>query len=341
MATSDAALLRPRAVGASVIGLPAMALEPVTDRGGRRRTKTIAPDEVEAFIAQRLAPGRSICIGGLFKQGRPMALVRALIRTGIGELRVFSSPGSGYDVDLLIAAGAVAETFLPAVTLEHRLCPNFRMGVEGGRITAHAVDALTIVGGLMAGAHGVPYQPVAALNGSDVIRRNPLIAETRSPFGDEALYAVRAIRPDLALLHAQEADEFGNIRHLATMTYADQLIARAAKSVIVSVDRLVKPDAITREPKLTSIAGIYVDAVIEMPFGAHPTASFPHYAMDEDFIDQFADLSDEVRQGRAAPDRLSGYLDRHVREPRDIFDYIDTVGGYRRLSALEREARFV
>src|SRR3569833_493910 len=90
-ATSGGALLRRPAVDARLIGRPAMALEPVTDRGGHRRTKTIDPDEVEAFLAERLAPGGSICIGGLFKQGRPTALVRALMRTGIGELRVFSS----------------------------------------------------------------------------------------------------------------------------------------------------------------------------------------------------------------------------------------------------------
>lgn len=315
--------------------------EAAKDGKPERRRKTIAPDDIGRFMSSRLSPGGSICVGGLFKQGRPTALVRELIRTGIGELHVYSSPGSGYDVDLLIAAGAVAETFLPAVTLEHRLCPNFRMAAETGRIKAHAVDALSIVGGLMAAAHGVPYQPVEAWHGSDVIKLNPLIAPTTSPFGGEPLYAVKAIRPDLALLHAQEADEFGNIRHLSTMTYADNLIARAAKAVIVSVDRLVKPEVVTQQPKLTSIAGIYVTAVVELPFGAHPTASFPLYAMDEPFIDEFADLSDGVRQGRSSADDLAAYVDRHIREPRDIFDYIDAIGGYRRLAGLEREARFV
>lgn len=308
-----------------------------------RRSKAVAPEAVAGFIAEALQPGGSVCIGGLFKQGRPTALVRELVRTGIGELRLFSSPGSGYDVDLLIAAGAVAETFLPAVTLENRLCPNFRRAAETGRITAHAVDALTIVGGLMAAAHGVPFQPVAAWHGSDVIARNPMIAELSSPFGetDGPLYAVRAIAPDLALLHAQEGDDQGNVRHLATMTYADNLIARAAKKVIISVDRLLPTEAIIREPKATTIAGIYVDAIVELPFGAHPTASFPLYAMDELFIDEFADLSDAVRQGRSGEEAIDAYLERFVRAPRDVFDYIDAAGGYRRLAPLEREARFV
>ena len=305
-----------------------------------RRKKAIAPAEIGAFLAAHLCPGGSLCIGGLFKQGRPVALVREVIRAGIGELKLFSSPGSGYDVDLLVAAGLVAETFLPAVTLENRLCPSFRMAAERGEIVAHAVDALTIVGGLLAAAHGVPFQPVAAWHGSDVIARNPLIAPIVSPFDGEALHAVRAIAPDLALLHAQEADEYGNVRHLSTMTYADALIARAAKAVLVSVDRIVPAETVTADPKGTTVPCIYVDAVVELPFGAHPTASFPHYAMDESFIDAFADLGDAVRQGRAERATIDAYLDRHAREPRDIFAYIEAVGGQRRLAPLEREARF-
>lgn len=310
-------------------------------RPGPRRKKVIGQEDVIPFLRGALGPDREVCIGGLFKQNRPVALVRELIRSGMGGLRLFSSPGSGYDVDLLIAAGMVAECFLPAVTLEDRLCPNFRRAVEQGLVRAHAVDALAIVGGLMAGAHGLPFHPVAAWRGSDVVALNPLAVEMRSPFGGEPLHAVKALRPDLVLLHAQEADEYGNVRHLTTMTYADNLMARAGRKVLVSVDRLVKPDVVTGSPRETTVPCIYVDAVVEIPFGAHPTASFPHYGMDEAFIGDFADLSDAVRRDPSAQPRLDEYIDTYLRRPRDIFEYIDAVGGYRRLAALEREARFV
>lgn len=306
-----------------------------------RRKKTITPDKIGSFVASSLTIGGSLCIGGLFKQGRPVALIREVIRSGIGALKLFSSPGSGFDVDLMIAAGLVAEAFLPAVTLENRLCPNFRMAVETGRLKAHAIDALTVVGGLMAAAHGVPFQPITAWHGSDVVKINPLAVATTSPIDGTALYAVPAIHPDLVLLHAQEADEYGNVRHLSTMTYADALMARAGKKVLVSVDRLVRSDVVTAHPRETTIPSIYVDAVVELPFGAHPTASFPIYAMDEDFIEAFADLGDEVRRGAAKPQALAEYLERYVHAPADIFDYLDAVGGCRRLAALEHEARFV
>lgn len=317
-----------------------MISEPMQRAAFGRAKKAIDYADIPKFLSSVLADGSSICIGGLFKQGRPVALVRELIRANIRDLKLFSSPGSGYDVDLLIAAGLVAETFLPAVTHESRMCSNFRGAVENGRIKAQAVDALTIVGGLMAAANGVPFQPVSAWSGSDVIALNPLIEPLKSPFGGEEIYAVRALNPDLVLLHAQEGDEYGNIRNLSTMTYADALMARAGRKVIVSVDRLVPNKAIIEHPKETTIAGIYVDAIVEIPFGAHPSGSFPFYSMDERFIETFADLSDEARREQSCSE-LTLYIDRHVKIPKDIFDYIDAVGGYRRLAELEREARFV
>lgn len=307
-----------------------------------QRAKKLIPEAaVAGFLRGALQAGGSVCLGGLFKQNRPVALVRELIRAGIGELRLFSSPGSGYDVDLLIAAGLVAETFLPAVTLETRMCSNFRDAVEKGRIRAHAVDALTIVGGLTAAASGLPFYPVAAWHGSDVIKINPLATTMTSPFGGETLHAVKPISPDLVLLHAQEADEYGNVRHLSTMTYSDALMARAGKTVIVSVDRILPPEAILAAPRATTVPCIYVDAVVELPFGAHPTGSFPHYSIDEPFIDAFADISDDVRRDPRVRPRLEAYLAKHVHGPGDIFSYLDTAVGYRRMAALEREARFL
>lgn len=317
-----------------------MITEPMQRASHGRAKKAINYADIPSFFSSVLTDGSSICIGGLFKQARPVALVRELIRSNIGNLKLFSSPGSGYDVDLLIAAGLVAETFLPAVTHENRLCANFRSAVETGRIKSHAVDALTIMGGLMAAANGVPFQPVTAWAGSDILALNPLIEKMTSPFGGEQIYAARALHPDLVLLHAQEGDEYGNVRNLATMTYADALMARAGRKVIVSVDRLVPNETILHRPKETTIAGIYVDSIVEIPFGAHPSASFPFYSMDEEFIESFADISDDARRS-GSNSELTGYIDRYIKRPQDGFDYIDAIGGYRRLAHLEREARFI
>jgi len=301
-----------------------------------RSTKTIGLNEAATRAAAALNERPEICLGGLFKQSRPVALVRALLATGSDGLHVYSSPGAGYDVDLMIAAGAIDEVFVPGVTLENRLCPNFRMAVESQQVKAHALDALTIVGGLMASAHGVPFQPIAALKGSDVLKHNPLITPFDCPLTGQPLYAVPPIRPRVTLLHAQEADRWGNIRHLSTMVYADQLMARASDMVIVSVDRLVDDDVVLDDPRSVTIPAHYVDAVVEVPYGAHPTASFPNYAMDEKHIDAYADLGDAARRGDGAG--LAAYLEQHVTSAPDQPQYLRNIGETR-LSELQAEAR--
>ncbi|MCC5971935.1 MAG: glutaconate CoA-transferase [Pararhodobacter sp.] len=305
----------------------------------QRPQKLVAPDAVGGLIRAWLDDGDLLAIGGLFKQGRPMVLVREVIRSGRNRLKLVSSPGSGFDADLMIAAGCVAETFLPAVTLEDRMCPTFRSAVENGAITAHCVDALSIVGGYLAAANGVTFQPVAAWVGSDVPKHNPLIARIDCPFTGQPLYATQAIRPKLALLHAQEGDVYGNVRHLSTMTYADQMMARAAEKVIVSVDRIVDTETIVARPRETTIPCIYVDAIVEAAYGAHPTGSFPLYSIDEDHIEMYATLAEAARKGEAGADTaLRAYLDRHVHHALTQQAYVESVGGAQRMKALEEEA---
>jgi len=204
-------------------------------------------------------------------------------------------------------------------------------------VTAHALDALTVVGGLMASAHGVPFQPIDALRGSDVLKHNPLIREIDCPFSGRRIHAVGPIRPRVTFLHAQEADRWGNLRHLSTMVYADQLMARASDMVIASVDRIVPDEVILDDPSRVTVPSHYVDVVVEVPYGAHPTASFPNYAMDEDHIDAYADLGDAARASDRAG--LDAYIARHVTGPKDQKDYIKTVGGAEYLAQLNAEAR--
>jgi len=301
-----------------------------------RRNKQINESDVDAWMRAHLDDGDLLAIGGLFKQGRPTALVREVIRAQRKALDVVSSPGSGFDVDLLIAAGCVATTYCPAVTLEDRMCPAFRGAVETGQIRAHCVDALSVVGGYLASANGVPFQPVVAWKGSDVPKNNPLVAMITCPFSGEDLFATRAIQPKVALIHAQEGDRFGNLRHLSTMTYADQLIARASNYVIASVDRIVSPEDILARPRETSIPGIYVDAVVELPYGAHPSGSFPNYSIDEHFIENYATLAEAARKGDSAG--LEGYLSKTVTGCGTLAEYIDQIG-QESLNALEAEAQ--
>ena len=114
-------------------------------------------------------------------------------------------------------------------------------------------------------------------------------------------------------------------------------MARASDMVIASVDRVVPDEVILDDPSRVTVPSHYVDAVVEVPYGAHPTASFPNYAMDEDHIDAYADLGDAARTGDRAG--LDDYIARHVTGPKSHDDYIEAIGGAKHLNRLEAEAR--
>lgn len=312
---------------------------PDTERSGKdkkkRNTKIASVDEVVSLIKS----GCKLGLGGALHESRPVALLREVVKRRIGDLSVYSGPVAGYDVDLLIGAGLVKETFIPAITFEsHGLAPNFREAVEGGLVKAHILDVLTVVGGLMAAALGLPFFPIAALKGTDEVKYNPLIKKFTPPFGDEDIYAVQPIAPDVVLLHAAESDPFGNIRNYGAFRSVDQLLAKAGKTVIVSVDKIVSPETIMQDPYRTTIPCVYIHKVVEIPYGAHPTASPSIYSMDDDHIAEYWQAAELKRTGRN-PEVFNSYLRRYVDEPESIYRYLELVGGMRKLVELEKEER--
>jgi glutaconate CoA-transferase subunit A len=271
-------------------------------------------------------PGCFLGIGGGGHETRPVASVHELIRRGTGGLRLVGGPSAGYDIDLLIGCGLVAETFIPAVTMgELGMAPMFRAAGESGEVKLHLLDVLTLVAGYQASALGLPFFPVDAWRGTQVVEHNPFVTALPDPFA--GTFAVRPLVPDVALLHGAEGDEFGNVRSYAPMRSMDQYLAAASRKVIVTVDRLVSNDAIRREPELTTIPGIRVDAVCLVPFGAYPTACPPLYPADVDHLAFYRAAAEAKRLGDTAA--YQQYLDRYVLSVRSADDYVDRVSADR------------
>ncbi|HEX2171828.1 MAG TPA: CoA-transferase [Dehalococcoidia bacterium] len=287
--------------------------------------------DLEAAVAT-VRPGSSICLGGFMIHNRPAAFVRALIRQEIGGLTLYSSPSSSYDTDLLLGSGLVRKAYLANVVFENLgLAPNYRRAWEEGLVEMIECEEATIVGGLMAAVEGLSHHPVASLKGSDILAVSEL-ARTHVQIGGEALLAVAAIRPDVAILHAQQADPYGNVRHLGG-DFADLLMAKAARRVIVTVDEVISPDEIQSNPRMTTIPGHLVDAVVEVPYGAHPGSSHGKYRHDEDHLKDYLRAGEATRRGTDA-DAFPAYLRRYVFEPADHYEYLDRIGGLRRLVQL-------
>jgi glutaconate CoA-transferase subunit A len=248
--------------------------------------KVMSPDDV----AGELRSGMTIGIGGWGSRRKPMALVRAIARSGLTDLTVVSYGGP--DVGLLMAAGRVRRVVCGFVTLDTiPLEPHFRLGRQAGTVELTELDEGMMHWGLLAAAHRLPFLPIRAGLGSDVLRVNPGLRTVRSPYADgEELTAMPALRLDAALIHLNRADPHGNGQYLGPDPYFDDLFCQAAERSFLSCERIVAtPDLLASGPVQSLLVNrTMIDAVVEAPGGAHFTSCVPDYARDEAFQAEYA-----------------------------------------------------
>ena len=182
-----------------------------------------------------------------------------------------------------------------------------------------------MVGRYTAGAMNLPFFPLRSYFETDLPRANDRIRQIRSPFGDEVVYAVPPLRPDVTVVHAQRADASGNTQ-IWGLLGCQKEAAFAAERVIVVVEELVPEDVIRADPNRTVIPGLIVDAVVVEPFGAHPSYAQGHYDRDNRFYLEWEAVSRD-------PDALSEWLDDWVHGVADRREYLERLGNDR-LAAL-------
>ncbi|MFI6683514.1 CoA transferase subunit A [Streptomyces sp. NPDC050485] len=245
--------------------------------------KTMTPEDVVA----RLRSGMTIGIGGWGSRRKPMALVRALLRSPVTDLTVISYGGP--DVGLLAAAGRIRKLVAPFATLDSiPLEPHFRTARQTGAFELMEVDEAMFMWGLHAAANRLPFLPVRAGLGSDVMRVNPQLRTVTSPYEDgERFVAMPALRMDAALVHLNRADRLGNGQYLGPDPYFDDLFCAAADSAYASCERVVDGfrDAV---PQTLLVKRYAVTGVVETPNGAHFTSCAPDYGRDEPFQKLYA-----------------------------------------------------
>ncbi|WP_371550247.1 acyl CoA--acetate/3-ketoacid CoA transferase subunit alpha [Streptomyces sp. NBC_00554] len=243
----------------------------------------------------RLESGMTLGIGGWGSRRKPMALVRALLRSGITDLTVVSYGGP--DVGLLAAAGRIRKLVTAFVTLDSiPLEPHYRAARESGAFELMEVDEAMFMWGLHAAANRLPFLPVRAGLGSDVMRVNPGLRTVTSPYADELsgvreeFVAMPALRLDAALVHMNRADRLGNGQYLGPDPYFDDLFCEAADAAYVSCERVVDTAELTKEaaPQTLLLKRSSVTGVVEAPNGAHFTSCAPDHGRDEAFQKLYA-----------------------------------------------------
>ncbi len=250
--------------------------------------------------------GARVALGGNTLHRGPGAAVHELVRQGKRGLEVVKTAGA-YDVDLLCATGCAAAVAAGYVGFEtpFGMAPGYRRAVEAGRVQAKEHACYTVIAGLRAAIQGVPFMPVAGMTGSDV----PAASGFRwlaDPYTGSKVVVVPALAPDVAVVHVQEADAFGNARIVGTR-FEDVLMVEAARRVIVTAERIVAGDAFEAAPEGIAIAGFMVDAVVEAPGGAWPFSCAGEYGYDADFLAAYVAAGrDEASLGRFVEECVLG-----------------------------------
>ena len=233
--------------------------------------------------------------------------------------------------DQLIAAGCARKMIFswagnPGVGPLHA----FRRAVEKGMPRPLELEEYTHFGMVlrfMAGASNLPFLPTRNYPGTDLTDVNPNFKKIRSPYGDEELWCVPALRPDVTVVHAQRADAEGNTQ-VWGLYGVQKEAAFASQRVIVTVEEVVESSVIRSDPNRTIIPGAIVSAVVREPFGAHPSFVQGAYDRDNDFYVEWDKIS------REEPG-LAAYLDEWVFGLPDRSAYIKKMGT--RLEALKAD----
>jgi glutaconate CoA-transferase subunit A len=243
-------------------------------------------------VVRELRSGMTIGIGGWGSRRKPMAIVRAILRSDLTDLTIVSYAGP--DLGVLCAAGKVKRAVYAFASLDSiPLEPHFRAARQAGAVEDEPYDEGLFLLGLEAAAWRVPFLPTRVGLGSDLLRVNDRLRTVRSPYDDgEEFVAAPALTLDAAICHLNVGDARGNAAFCGPDLYFDDLFLRAAAgNRFMSVERIVPTD------RLAAAAGselrlrvnrLMVDGVVEAPGGAHFTSCVPDYDRDEAFQRQYA-----------------------------------------------------
>jgi glutaconate CoA-transferase, subunit A len=271
-------------------------------------------------IAADVQDDMSMAMGCALESLIPFAASYEIIRQKRRNLTLIG-PISDMQFDQLIGAGCVKKIIASWVgNVAAGLGHNYRRAAETGiphplEIEEHS--NFTIGLALQAGASGVPFLPTRTVKGSD-FRSGDQFASIRCPFTNDELLAVRAIRPDVAILHVQRADKEGNAHAWGNFGVMREA-AFAAKKVILTCEEIVDHDLILSDPNRNVIPGFLVSSVVHQPFGSHPSPTQGYARRDDNFYFEYHKAT-RSREG------FEQWLQRWVLELKDHCEFLDLLG---------------
>ncbi|MCZ6869062.1 MAG: CoA transferase subunit A [Gammaproteobacteria bacterium] len=292
--------------------------ERTVSRDRSLRDKVMSLDEAASLVKD----GDHVALGGSTASRTPFAMIWALIRARRKNLTVSRSIVST-EGDLLFASGAS----------NHIMTSWFSQGIVWGisKVMRHYTESkkarfeewshMSMGLRYRAGAMGIPCMPTRSMLGSDVAGNlGDEVREMSCPFTGERLALLPALNPDVALIHVQRCDAYGNAQ-MDGLEFMDADIAMAANRVILTTERIISNDQIRRNPDQTKIPFFTVDAVVEAPYGCAPHECYGVYEPFYSHMDYYAELTKQDPEAGAKE-----YLERFYYGPQSWPDYLNLLG---------------
>jgi len=274
-------------------------------------------------------------LGGFAIARNLIAVVHELIRQQKGDLTV-SQGVVGLETDLLVGAGLVTHLIMGGGSLDRfgpAHCVNRARETKSLRCDDYT--SLSICFRYLAGALGLSFIPIKSLFASEILERLEAgpgvsdVARSKCPFTGEEYVLLKALTPDVSFVHVQIADRDGNCQ-INGARWANEEQAKAGRRLVIVAEEIVPTEFIQRSPERTIIPGHRVEAIIHQPFGALPTSVFGCYDYDADHLRLYVKHAEE-------PERFKDYLKAFVFGCRDHWEYLDKLGGLRRMEELRAE----
>jgi glutaconate CoA-transferase subunit A len=304
-----------------------------------------------AEAAAEIKNGSTIIIAGFTVWRKPMAIMYEMVRQGKNDLHlIMNNPSVG--VDILIGSGCIKiwESNYCAHEIFGKIGNCFGRAVEEGSIIYEDYGHYHTVLRLQAGATGVPFLPAMSCLGTDLLNpeydmlgraglrdgKNPRIPRKKFEivednfYGEGRVVLVPAARADVCIAHVQKVGSQGTVR-IEGQTFACIEAMKAADKLIVMAEEIVPENELRRDPGANCIPNFRVDAIVECPFGAHPTGVFGYYDMDGRFISDYH-LKSRTKE------TFKAWVDEWVFGMKDHNQYLDKIGGSRLTSLRSNSA---
>ena len=284
---------------------------------------------VKDAVAEYVQDGALIACGGFGHIRVSMVVIYEIIRQARRDLTLCGKTAV-HDSDILIAAGCVNRIEV-AYAFGHELrglSPASRRAAESGR--CEVVAEISNAGyqwRFLAAAMGLPFIPSRVMLGTDTLERSSAQV-VEDPFSGKPIMLLPACYPDVVLMHVHRCDQYGNAQ-IDGITIEDFELARAARRLIITTEEIIDNEVIRESPQDTIIPYYLVDAVIEVPYGAHPTLMPGCYYFDEQHIGEWLKYS-KTEEG------VAHYMDRYVHGVESFQDYLGLIGGEEQLDYLHR-----